>query len=79
MARHSQPVQTDTEEEEQYVYPILDGTDWREHCPGHEFCTDMSCPCHQDPDNLDELNEYYQEGLVSAQDADNIYRGKTLR
>jgi len=63
-----------------YVYPILEGTDYRVHTPDHPFCDDVDgCPCHEDKEAIDELNGYYQEGLVSAQDADNIYRGKTLR
>jgi hypothetical protein len=61
------------------VYPILEGTDYREHTPGHPFCADPSCPCHEDADAINELHGYYQDGLVSAQDADHIYRGKTLR
>jgi len=64
---------------EYYVYPVLEGSDYREHCPGHEFCDDLSCPCHEDQDNIDQLDGYYQQGLVSSQDADNIYRGQTLR
>ena len=72
---------TDNDEiEEYYVIPILDGTDYREHTPDHPFCDDVEgCPCHEDQEAIEELNGYYQDGLVSASDADNIYRGKTLR
>jgi hypothetical protein len=77
--KHSTSVTSDPEEQEYVVYPILEGTDWREHGPGHEFCEDMDCPCHEDQDAIGKLNGYYQDGLVSAEDADNIYRGKTLR
>ena len=81
MSRHQhnqQPVQPE-EDEEYYVYPILDGTDYREHTPEHPFCDDMSCPCHQDQEAIDTLHGYHQDGLVSTQDADHIYRGQTLR
>jgi len=64
--------------DEYYVYPVLEGSDYREHTPDHPFCGDMSCPCHEDQANIDKLNGHYQDGLVSQQDADNIYRGKTL-
>jgi hypothetical protein len=62
-----------------YVYPVLEGTDWREHTDGHEFCDDPTCPCKQDQEAIDSLNGYYQDGLVSAADADRIYQGHTLR
>ena len=34
-------------EDEYYVYPILEGTDYRIHTPEHPFCEDMTCPCHE--------------------------------
>lgn len=63
---------------EEYIYPILPGTDWREHTPECPFCGDMSCECHEDEELIGELNQQYQDGLVSADDADRIYRGKTI-
>lgn len=44
----------------------------------HDFCFDMTCPCHEDQENISDLGEAYQDGLVSASDADNIYRGKVV-
>jgi hypothetical protein len=44
----------------------------------HQFCTDMSCGCHEDSDEIQLLDAFYQEGLVSTDDADRIYHGKTL-
>lgn len=76
MATKTVPAQQSDESEEYYVIPIFDQP---VHTSGHPFCDDMSCPCHEDQGNIDELNSYHQEGLVSTQDADNIYRGKTLK
>ena len=66
-------------DEEYYVYPILDGTDYREHTDDHPFCDDPTCPCKENQDAIGELNGHYQEGLVSSADADRISRGHTLR
>jgi hypothetical protein len=44
----------------------------------HQFCTDMNCADKEDADEIALLGAFYDEGLVSANDADNIYRGRTL-
>lgn len=78
---HTPPISggTDSNDVEYYVYPVVDGADYREHTPDHPFCEDMQCPCKEDEEAINELNGYYQDGLVSSTDLDNIYRGKTLR
>lgn len=63
---------------ETYIYPILPGTDWQEHTPSRPFCTDETCPCHENPSNIRELEQYRQEGLVSNADCDRIYHGTTI-
>lgn len=65
-------------EEEYYVYPVLDGTDWREHTDERLFCSEDDCPCHEDEGNMETLNGWYNEGLISAADGDNIYHGRTI-
>ena len=42
------------------------------------FCVDGSCGCHEDPDLIGEVNEMYQDGLLSADDATRRVRGWTL-
>lgn len=42
------------------------------------FCYDDSCPDREDQERINIVNEWYQDGLVSAEDADNIYHGRTL-
>jgi len=49
-------------------------TDYSEHSE-HLFCSDMSCPCHEDKYLVEELGEQVDEGLASTNDANRIYRG----
>ena len=44
----------------------------------HQFCTNLDCPDKEDLDEIALLGAFYEEGLVSAEDADRIYHGKTL-
>lgn len=44
----------------------------------HQFCTNPGCPDKKDQDEITLLGAFYDEGLVSAEDADRIYYGKTL-
>jgi hypothetical protein len=60
--------------EEYYVSPV----DPIIHTPENPFCDDMTCPCHDDTDAINDLNDAYQGGLVSREDADRIYRGRTI-
>ncbi len=48
------------------------------HTEGYPFCDDSECPCHQDGEQLDQLNWQYREGLVSTGDMMNIYQGRTV-
>lgn len=64
--------------EECYVYPVLPGTDWREHTDDHPFCGDDDCPCHKDEANLQQLNGWYENGLISNDDRIRIYNGMSL-
>jgi len=52
--------------------------DYTLHTEENPFCNDLSCPCHEDQSKVGKLNNYYQDGLVSAEDADRIFRGKAL-
>jgi hypothetical protein len=64
--------------QEYSVYPVLEGTDWREHTDEHLFCDDPNCPCHEDKENQETLQQWYDEGLIDASDGDLIYRGHTI-
>jgi hypothetical protein len=52
--------------------------DYVVHSDEHPFCFDPTCPDKEDPDNVNKVNDWYQDGLVSREDADNIYHGKTV-
>jgi hypothetical protein len=72
---HEEPSSSDELGEEYYAYPV---EDFPVHTAENPFCDDMSCPCHEDKDAINDLTDYYQDGLVSREDADRIYRGQTL-
>jgi hypothetical protein len=44
----------------------------------HQFCTDMNCGDKEDQDEIALLGAFYDEGLVSSEDADRIYKGRTV-
>jgi hypothetical protein len=44
-----------------------------EDCP---FCTDPTCPCHEDAELIDEINELVADGTLSPTDATDIVNGK---
>lgn len=46
-----------------------------DECP---FCYNMSCNCHENQEKIDALEQMRQDGLVSDQDCDNIFRGRTI-
>jgi hypothetical protein len=44
----------------------------------HMFCSDMTCPCKEDRELIGKLNQQIQDGEASVDDANRIYRGKTV-
>lgn len=44
---------------------------------GTGFCP-FGCPCHEDPDLIDGVNNLYQEGLLTASEATDMVDGKTI-
>lgn len=60
----------DEEYEVEIVYP-----------PQHNesgFCWDPTCPSQEDHDNVQALGQAVQDGLASTDDANRIYRGRTV-
>lgn len=49
-----------------------------EHTDTEVFCGDMGCPCHEDQENTGLVGEYYTDGLMTADEADQYYQGKTI-
>lgn len=64
--------------EEYYVYPVVEGADYREHTEERPFCADGDCPCHEDDENQETLTGWYNEGLIGTVDGDLIYHGGTI-
>lgn len=62
--------------EEYYVYPVVDGE--QAHTDDHLFCDDMSCPCHEDSDNLQALGDWADAGLIGSTDGMLYYTGRTV-
>jgi hypothetical protein len=43
------------------------------------FCfDDPLCPCHEDSTLIGEVNQAYQDGLLTASEATEVTRGRTL-
>jgi len=48
------------------------------HTDNSPFCRDSDCPGHSDPDLIAQVNEQYEAGLLTAEEATNYVMGKTL-
>lgn len=57
---------------------IPEETGYLLHTKETPFCYDSVCPCHDDLDNINQLVEWYEDGLASADDCNNIYDGRTI-
>jgi hypothetical protein len=44
----------------------------------HTFCDDLLCPCHEDQEAIEQTAQDFTDGLMSIEDADRYYRGKTV-
>ena len=60
---------------EEYIWPEGDDFQHSEHAE-HAFCYDLTCPCHDNQDSINNLHQAHQDGLVTDRERDNIYRGK---
>ena len=61
--------------EEYWVRPVVD---YQEHTPERPFCGDPTCPCADSEENMETLNEEYQDGLIGAVDGELIRTGRTI-
>jgi hypothetical protein len=69
-------------DDECYVYPVWEGKAFSEHDEDHPFCNDLGsgqdCPCRDDEENRELLQDWYDNGLIGSVDGDLIYHGKTI-
>lgn len=63
--------------QEYYVWPDASLPVYSEHAD-HAFCYDLSCPCHENTDSIQQLGQAVTDGLATTDDADNIYRGRVV-
>ncbi len=71
-----QPINQPLDDDEEYtVVPVIP-VDYQYHTDAHPQCFDPDCDCKQE--RIAELNEDYQDGLLSAADATRIAQGKTI-
>jgi hypothetical protein len=76
MVRQSQERPTMKQPDQNIAIPIP-----YEDEPQHNnngFCGNMSHECHENQELITELNQSRLDGEVTAQESNNVYRGKTL-
>ena len=49
-----------------------------EHTPEKPFCWDSSCPCHEDPLLISEVNDAVQNGLMTPSEATGFVAGRGI-
>lgn len=57
--------------------PVIPG-EYLEHDSTNPFCWNDGCICREDQDAIDALNEAYQGGLVTSEERNTIYHGRTV-
>ncbi len=75
----------DDDEEETALVPVTPGIPnipyEDEDTPDHNeygFCTDMDHECHEDQENIYDLNQDVEDGLATPDDAYRLYRAETI-
>ncbi len=48
------------------------------HTAENPFCGDTTCPCYEDPDNIEALNQAIQEGVITPEEATDIIKGRAV-
>ncbi len=57
--------------------PLEDEQDFV-HTDHYPFCSDPSCPCHEDPDLLTVVAEHVEDGLMTPAEATRFTQGRQL-
>jgi hypothetical protein len=71
----SQNIPITTTGDDYYVVPVIEGPCIHNNIG---FCYDMAHECHENADSIAELQQAIQDGELTVEDTDNIYRGKTV-
>ena len=55
---------------------VVSVPDPRTHSIAHPFCfVDKNCPCHSDRYQVNKVNEYVYQGLMTEEEARNFVQG----
>ena len=52
--------------------------DYIEHTPDTPFCWNDGCICREDQEAINNLNQAIKDGLITVEDANRIYHGRTV-
>jgi hypothetical protein len=56
--------------------PVIPSLDPQRHTPVYPFCFgDRSCPCHEDTEEVNKVNEHYNNGLMTSEEATKFVKG----
>ena len=47
------------------------------HTDARPFCADPGCFCHDNPEQIARVDQFYQDGLLTTQEATQIVKGTT--
>jgi len=64
------------EEEEYYAVPAIPVDGMIHNQSG--FCYELPHECHENPENIADLNQALQEGEITTDDAHRIFRSQTF-
>lgn len=53
-------------------------TDYEYHTKENPFCWDADCPCHTDTEAVTHVQREYEQGLLTAEEAERTMKGKML-
>ncbi len=73
-----QPYSSQSEDDDEYTAVPVIPVDYVEHTSENPFCSDPFCPCHEDEEAIAQVNQAYQDGLLTSEEATDFVNGKTL-
>jgi hypothetical protein len=65
-------------QDEDYEYTLVPIIETNMSHNDSGFCYHPHCPCHEDQESIQALENYRQAGLVSDGDVRRIYNGQTV-
>ncbi|HTK11860.1 MAG TPA: hypothetical protein VL485_32105 [Ktedonobacteraceae bacterium] len=57
-------------------HPVIPTQDGHKHTVAVPFCFGApNCPCHEDTENVNQVDEHYNSGLMTANEATKFVKG----